>query len=139
VVVVVVVIVIVMIHVVVVRALSSGFFELLTAFARLPAALAVALDRVAQLIFRLVNTLLTSAVSVSVIGPCLEGRAHQSGNSQQCNTNNSDDSSHGFSFKSGLYDFQRPKRSSAGWGYPRKIVRSPETKNWMPGAGLLLH
>ena len=48
-------VVVVMVPVVVVAATTLYFFELLAALVRLFAALAVALDRIAQLVFRLVN------------------------------------------------------------------------------------
>ena len=72
-VVVVVMVVVVMIHVVVVGALPPRFFEFMAALPRLFAVLAVPLHRVTQLIFRLVNSSFTPVVSISVIGPCLEG------------------------------------------------------------------
>jgi hypothetical protein len=66
------IVVVVMIPVVVVVAATTlYFFELLAAFVGLSAFLAVALDRVAQLVFCLVNLLFTFFVSVvPVVGPC---------------------------------------------------------------------
>jgi hypothetical protein len=94
-------VVVVMVPVVVVAATTLYFFELLVALVRLSAALAVALDRVAQLVFRLANLSFTFFVSlvsvVSVVGPRLEGRAHQSAHRQQGNAENSNGASHGFS------------------------------------------
>jgi hypothetical protein len=85
---------------VVVAATMLYFFELLVALVRLSAALAVALDRVAQLVFRLVNLSFTSFmpfVVVSVVRPRLEGRACQSDDCQQGNAKNSNGPSHSFS------------------------------------------
>jgi hypothetical protein len=86
---------------VVVAATTLYFFELLVALVRLSAALAVALDRVAQPIFRLMNLSFASFVSfvsvVSVVGPCLEGRAHQSDDRQQGNAKNFNGACHSFS------------------------------------------
>jgi hypothetical protein len=104
-----VVVVVVVIHVVVVAALPLRFFEFMAALARLFAVLAVAAHCVAQLIFRLVNTPFTSAVSVSIVRPCREGRAHQADDRQQCNAKNSDDASHVFSLKS-YFELEQLKR-----------------------------
>jgi hypothetical protein len=94
-------VVVVMVPVVVVAATTLYFFELLVALVRLSAALAVALDRVAQLVFRLVNLSFTFFVSVvsivSVLRPRQEGRAHQSDDCQQGNAENSNGASHRFS------------------------------------------
>jgi hypothetical protein len=94
-------VVVVMVPIVVVVATTLHFFELLAAFVGLPAALAVALDRVAQIVFCLVNLSFTSFMSfvsvVSVVGPCWEGRAHQSDDRQQGNAENSNDACHSFS------------------------------------------
>jgi hypothetical protein len=85
----VVVVIVVVIHFVVVAATPFHFFKIFAALARLSAALAVAVHGVAQLILRLVNTLLTFFVSlVSVVRPCWEGRAHQA-DRQQCKAKNS--------------------------------------------------
>jgi hypothetical protein len=94
-------VVVVMVPVVVVAATTLYFFELLVALVRLPAALAVALDRVAQLVFCLVNlpfTFFVSIVSIiSVVRPRREGRSHQSDDCQQGNAENSNGTCHGFS------------------------------------------
>jgi len=92
-------VVVVMVFVVVVVATTLYFFELLTALVGLFAVLAVALDRVAQLVLCLVNLPFTFFVSVvSVVGPCWEGRSHQSDDCQQGNAENSNDACHGFSW-----------------------------------------
>jgi hypothetical protein len=90
-----VVVVVVVVHVVVVGATPLRFFEFSAALARLFAVLAMALHRVAQLVFRLVNTLFTSVVSV--VRPCRERRAPKASDSQQCNAKNSHHSGHVFS------------------------------------------
>jgi hypothetical protein len=96
--VVVVMVVVVMVSVVVITATTPYFFELLAAFVRLFAVLAVVLDRVAQLVICLANLPFTFFVSVvSVVRPRREGRSHQACDRQQCNTENSDDSGHVFS------------------------------------------
>jgi hypothetical protein len=92
------IVVVVMIPVGVVAATTLYFFELLAAFVGLSAFLAVALDGVAQPVFCLVNLSFTSFVPVvSVVGPCGEGRAHQSDDRQQGNAESSNHASHGFS------------------------------------------
>jgi hypothetical protein len=94
-------VVVVIVTVVVVAATTLYFFELLVALVRLSAALAVALDRVAQLVFCLVNLSFTFFVSlvpvVSVIRPRQKGRSHQSDDCQQGNAENSNDACHSFS------------------------------------------
>jgi len=89
-----------MIHVVVVAASPLRFFKFFATLVRLSAFLAVTVYGVAQLILRLVNTLLTFFVSlvslVSVIRTCQEGRAHQAGR-QQRKAKNSHHSGHVFS------------------------------------------
>jgi hypothetical protein len=95
---VVVAVVVVMVPIVVVTATTLYFFELLASFVGLFAVLAVAPDRVTQLIFRLVNLPFTCFVSVvSVVSLCWEGRAHQSDDRQQGNAENSNDPCHSFS------------------------------------------
>jgi hypothetical protein len=84
-----VVVVVVVVHVVVVATLPLRFFEFMAALARLLAFLAVTTHCGAKLIFRLVNAPFTSVVSVSVVRPRRERRAHQAGDSQQCNAKNS--------------------------------------------------
>jgi hypothetical protein len=86
-----------MVHVVVVAAMSLRFFQFFAALLRLPASLAVSMHRIAQLFFCLVNAFFTFAVSVSIVRPHLEGRAHQSDDRQQCYATNPDHSSHIFS------------------------------------------
>jgi hypothetical protein len=85
---------------VVIAATTLYFFELLVALVGLSAALAVALDRVAQFVFRLVDLSFTFFVSlvsiVSVVRPRREGRAYQSDDCQQGNAKNSNGASHGF-------------------------------------------
>jgi hypothetical protein len=89
---------VVVVPVVVVAATTLYFFELLVPLVGLSAVLAVALDRVTQFVFRLVNLSFTSFVSVvSVVGPCREGRAHQTDDRQQGNAEYSDGTRHGFS------------------------------------------
>jgi hypothetical protein len=96
-------VVVVMVPVVVVAAAALYFFELLVAPVRLSAALAVALDGVAQLVFRLANLSFTFFVSlvslVSVVRPRREGRAHQSDDRQRGNAENSNGTSHGSSLR----------------------------------------
>jgi hypothetical protein len=91
-------VVVVMVPVAVVAATTLYFFELLVPLVGLSAVFAVALDRVTQFVFRLVNLSLTSFVSVvSVLGPCREGRAYQADNRQQGNAEYSEGATHGFS------------------------------------------
>jgi len=85
-------VVVVVVHVVVVGTLPLRFFEFSAALARLFAVLAVSLHRIAQLIFRLVNTPFTF-----VVRPRRERRAPKTGDSQQCNAKNSHYSGHVFS------------------------------------------
>jgi hypothetical protein len=92
---------VVVVPVAVVAATTLYFFELLVPLVGLSAVLAVALDRVTQFVFRLVTLSFTSFVSVvpvvSVVGPCREGRAHQTDDRQQGNAEYSDGTRHGFS------------------------------------------
>jgi hypothetical protein len=92
------IVVVVMVFVVVVIATTLYVFELVAAFAGLFAVLAVAMDRVAQLILGLVNLSFTGIIPVvSVLRPYWEGRSHQACDRQQCNAKNSDHSGHVFS------------------------------------------
>jgi hypothetical protein len=91
-------VVVVMVFVVVVVATTLYFFELLAAFVRLSAVLAVALDRVAQFVLCLVDLSFTCIMSVvSVLGAYWEGRSHQAYDRQQCNAEYSNHSGHVFS------------------------------------------
>jgi hypothetical protein len=91
-------VVVVMVFVVVVVATTLYFFELLAAFVRLSAVLAVALDRIAQFVLCLVDLSFTCIMSVvSVLRAYWEGRSHQAYDRQQCNAEYSNHSGHVFS------------------------------------------
>jgi hypothetical protein len=88
-------VVVVVVFVVVVAATTLYFFELLAAFVGLFAVLAVALDRVAQLVLCLVN--LSFTCIMPVLRAYWEGRSHQTYDRQQCNAEHSNHSGHVFS------------------------------------------
>ena len=91
-------VVVVMAPVVVVAAAPLCFFELLAALVGLFASLAVALERVAELIFGLMNTSFTCFVSVaSIVRTHREGRSQQADDRRQYNAKNSKHSGHDFS------------------------------------------
>jgi|CZKY01.1.fsa_nt_gi hypothetical protein len=113
---------VVVFHVVVVAATPLRFFEFLAALAGLFAVLAVALHRIAQLIFRLVNTPFTF-----VVRPRRERRTPKAGDSQQCNAKNSHHSGHVFSV---LIVFLSWSNLSVGRGGRYSPETSPEWWVW---------
>jgi hypothetical protein len=81
-------------------AFASHLFELIATVASLFAVFAVALNRVAKSFLCGVNALFaTHASLVTVIGACWKCGSNQADDRQQCDTKNSDSTSHVFSLK----------------------------------------
>jgi len=88
------IVVVVMVFVVGVTATVLYVLELVAAFAGLFTVLAVALDRIAQLVLCLVNLPFTC---ISILCAYRDGRSDQAHNRQQCSAKNSYHSGHVFS------------------------------------------
>src|ERR1700694_5016905 len=97
------VMIVVMVLTAIIGAIAFHLFELLATLSRASAVFSLALDRIAKFFLCTLNASLAALPPVvTVVRACWKRRSKQADNRQQCNTKNSDSTSHVFSLNRNL-------------------------------------